>query len=168
MGKPGPILLTGAAGKLGGRLRPHLSARPAGLRSSDIREFAPALAGEEIALADLFNGAEVDRLVAGARAIIHFGAVGVEDSSERILKSNIVETKNIFDAGFRHAVKRIVFASSIHVIGFYPTSQVVDAEAPPRPDLNFHQGLAVHAVCDAIERAAAERRWVKLEEIVTP
>jgi uronate dehydrogenase len=168
MGKPGPILLTGAAGKLVGRLHPHLSARPAGLRSSDIREFAPPLAGEEIALADLFNGAEVDRLVAGARAIIHFGAVGVEDSSERILKSNIVETKNIFDAGFRHAVKRIVFASSIHVIGFYPTSQVVDAEAPPRPDLNFHQGLAVHAVCDAIERAAAERRWVKLEEIVTP
>ena len=158
MGKPGPILLTGAAGKLGGWLRPHLSARPGGLRSSDIREFAPALAGEEIALADLSNGAEVDRLVAGASAIIHFGAVGVEDSFERILKSYIVGTKYIFDAAFGHGVKRIVFASSIHVIGFYPTSQVVDAEAPPRPDPDFHQGLAVQAVCDAIERAAAERR----------
>ena len=126
------------------------------------------LPAKKIAPADLSNGAEVDRLFAGAGAIIHFGAVGVEDSFERILQSNIIGTKNIFDAGFRHAVKRIVFASSIHVIGFYPTSQVVDAEAPPRPDPNFHQGLAVHAVCDAIERAAAERRWVKLEEIVTP
>jgi hypothetical protein len=51
------------------------------------------------------------------------------------------------------------------VIAFYPTSQVVDAEALPRPDPDF---LAVQAVCDAIERAAAERCWVKLEEIVTP
>src|SRR5260370_40148879 len=48
------------------------------------------------------------------------------------------------------------------------TSQVVDAEAPPRPDPDFHQGLAVQAVCGAIERAAAERHWVKLEGIVTP
>jgi hypothetical protein len=54
------------------------------------------------------------------------------------------------------------------VIGFYPTSQVVYAEAPPRPYPDFHQGLAVQVICDAIECAAAERRWVKLEEIATP
>lgn len=35
-------------------------------------------------------------------------------------------------------------------------------------DPDFRQGLAVQAVCDAMERAAAERRWVKIEEVVTP
>ena len=33
-------------------------------------------------------------------------------------------------------------------------------------DPDFAQGLAVQAVCDAIERAAAERRWVDIAEIV--
>ena len=35
-------------------------------------------------------------------------------------------------------------------------------------DPDFRQGLAVQAVCDAMERAAAEKRWVKVEEIVSP
>jgi predicted dehydrogenase len=37
---------------------------------------------------------------------------------------------------------------------------------PWEPD--FSQGLAVQAVCEAIERAAAERRWVRLEEVTSP
>ncbi|HVT50872.1 MAG TPA: Gfo/Idh/MocA family oxidoreductase [Dongiaceae bacterium] len=32
-------------------------------------------------------------------------------------------------------------------------------------DPDFRQGLAVQGVCDAMERAAAERRWVKISEI---
>jgi predicted dehydrogenase len=35
-------------------------------------------------------------------------------------------------------------------------------------DPDFAQGLSVQAVCDAIERAAAERRWVRVAEIVSP
>jgi predicted dehydrogenase len=35
-------------------------------------------------------------------------------------------------------------------------------------DPDFRQGLAVQAVCEAMERAAAERRWVKIEEVATP
>ncbi len=36
---------------------------------------------------------------------------------------------------------------------------------PWEPD--FAQGLAVQAVCDAVERSAAERRWVAVSEITT-
>ncbi|HKF62655.1 MAG TPA: Gfo/Idh/MocA family oxidoreductase [Dongiaceae bacterium] len=36
-------------------------------------------------------------------------------------------------------------------------------EGPWDPD--FRQGLAVQAVCDAMERAAAEKRWVRIKEI---
>lgn len=38
-------------------------------------------------------------------------------------------------------------------------------KGPWNPD--FRQGLAVQGVCDAIERAAAERRWVKVSEIAS-
>ena len=134
MDNPKPLLLTGAAGMLGSWLRPHLVRRPGGLRSSDIRAFGPALDGEEIKLADLADAPAVDRIVAGASGIVHLGAVKVEDSFDRILQSNVVGTYNVFEAARRHGVKRIVYASSIHVIGFYPTSQHIDSEAPLRPD----------------------------------
>jgi uronate dehydrogenase len=129
-----PVLLTGAAGALGTWLRPHLAQRTGGLRSSDIRTFGPALAGETIVPADLSDAAAVDALVAGCGAIVHFGAVSVEDSFERILSSNVVGTHNVFEAARRHGIRRVVYASSIHVVGYYPTTERIDADAPPRPD----------------------------------
>jgi uronate dehydrogenase len=132
--KAGPVLLTGAAGALGTWLREHLAKRPSGVRSTDRRAFGPPLPGETIVLGDLGDAAAVERMVEGTSAVAHFGAVSVEDSFERILHSNIVGTQNVFDAARRHGVKRIVYASSIHTVGFYPTSQRIDAEACLRPD----------------------------------
>jgi len=129
-----PILLTGAAGKLGTWLREHLAKRPGGLRSTDIRTFGPPLPGETIDLADLADAAAVGRLVEGVGAVVHFGAIGGEDSFESVLRSNIVGTQTVFEAARRHGVKRIVYASSIHTVGFYSTTELIDAEAPVRPD----------------------------------
>jgi uronate dehydrogenase len=129
-----PLLLTGAAGKLGSWLRPHLATRPEGLRSSDIGHFGRALEGEEIVIADLSDADAVQGLVSGASSIVHFGAVAGEDSFERVLKANILGTFHVFDAARRHGVKRIVYGSSVHVVGFYPTSEYVDGLAPLRPD----------------------------------
>ena len=130
----GPLLLTGAAGWLGRHLRPHLAKRKDGLRSSDILEFGPALPDEDIVLADLADAAAVDRLVAGAGSIVHFGGIRIEDSFDRILRANIVGTFNVIDAARHHGVKRIVYASSVHAIGFYPSSQTIDSTVPHRPD----------------------------------
>src|SRR5258708_39199240 len=132
--KIGPILLTGAAGALGTWLREHLAKRPGGVRSTDVRAFGPPVPGETVAHGDLGDAEAVERLVEGASAVVHFGAVSVEDSFERILRSNIVGTQNVFGAARRFGVKRIVYASSIHTVGFYPTSQRIDAEASLRPD----------------------------------
>lgn len=129
-----PLVLTGAAGWLGRHLRPEMAKRPGGLRSSDILEFGPALPDEEIITADLADLAAVDRLVAGAGSIVHFGGIRIEDSFDRILQANIIGTFNVFDAARRHGVKRIVYASSVHAIGYYPASQTIDSDVPHRPD----------------------------------
>jgi uronate dehydrogenase len=126
-------VLTGGAGWLGRHLRPELVKRGP-LRSSDILEFGPALPGEEIVRADLADASAVDRLIAGAGAIVHFGGIRIEDSFERILQANIIGTHNVFEAARRHGVKRVVYASSVHAIGFYPTDQTIDSEVPHRPD----------------------------------
>jgi uronate dehydrogenase len=104
------------------------------VRSTDLGPFGPALPGETIALGDLADAPAVERLVEGVGAIVHFGAVSVEDSFERILRSNIVGTQNVFNAAHRNGVTRIVYASSIHTVGCYPTTERIDAEAAPRPD----------------------------------
>lgn len=129
-----PLLLTGAAGWIGRHLRPQLVKRAGGLRSSDILDFGPVLPGEEIILADLADAAAVDRLVKGAGSIVHFGGIRFEDSFDRILQANIIGTFNVFDAARRHGVKRIVYASSVHAIGYYPASQTIDSDVPHRPD----------------------------------
>lgn len=130
------LLLTGAAGGLGRELRPRLKAYCDVLRLSDIHELQPpqAATGEEIELCPLQDADAVMKLVEGVEAIVHLGGVSTEQPWAPILAGNIMGVVNLYEAARRHAVKRIVFASSNHVMGFYRQDEVVDAKSPPRPD----------------------------------
>ena len=129
-----PILLTGAAGRLGSWLRPRLIDRFGALLSSDILDPAEVHPGERFVCCDLADGGAVDRLVPGCRAIVHFGGIPNEKPFVQIMTSNILGTYNVFAAAHRHGVRRIVFASTNHVIGFHPAGTVLDAGSPQRPD----------------------------------
>lgn len=128
------ILLTGAAGGLGKALRDRLKANCDVLRLSDKSSLGPAQPGEEIVLADLANAAEVDAMVAGCDAIVHLGGISVEAPFEAILQANILGVYHLYEAARKHGVKRIVFASSNHVTGFYKQSETINADHPARPD----------------------------------
>lgn len=129
------LLLTGAAGGLGKVLRESLKPYARVLRLSDIAPMAPAVdASEEIQLCDLTDKHAVHQLVEGVDAILHFGGVSVERPFEEILGPNISGVFHIYEAARRHCVKRVIFASSNHVIGFYKQDQTLDARSPRRPD----------------------------------
>ncbi|MFD2263773.1 NAD-dependent epimerase/dehydratase family protein [Lacibacterium aquatile] len=129
-----PVLLTGAAGNLGRWLRPRLIEKYGSLLSTDIVDGGPVNPGEEYVLADLADGTAIDRLVARSSKIIHLGAVSIEKSFMTILSANYMGTFHVFEAAKQHGVKRIVFASSNHVIGFHETTTELDAESVMRPD----------------------------------
>jgi uronate dehydrogenase len=76
----------------------------------------------------------VHRLLDGVDAVVHLGGVSVETRFEPILQSNIVGVFNLYEAARKHGVKRVVFASSNHVVGFYKQTDRIDADAPMRPD----------------------------------
>lgn len=128
------LLVTGAAGGLGTVLRERLRPYADILKLSDISAMPPAGPGEEVAPCDLADPQAVMDLVRGADAIVHLGGVSVERPFEEILPANIQGTYNIYEAARVHGVRRIVFASSNHVTGFYRQGQVLDADTPPRPD----------------------------------
>lgn len=129
------LLLTGAAGGLGKVLRESLRPLAQTLRLSDISEMTPARdASEEVWLCDLSDKQAVDQLVEGVDAIVHFGGVSVERPFEEILGANICGVFHIYEAARRHGIRRVIFASSNHVIGFHKQDETLDANSVRRPD----------------------------------
>lgn len=128
------LLLTGAAGNLGRELRPRLKAYCELLRLSHRSDFGPAGPGEEMMMAALGDKSQVMALCEGVDAVVHMGGVSTEKTWESILDANIVGMVNLYEAARAHGVRRIVFASSNHVTGFYRQDQVVTPQHPARPD----------------------------------
>jgi uronate dehydrogenase len=128
------ILMTGAGGNLGKVLRERFPRYADVVRLSDIADLGAAREGEEIVRCDLADKDAVDALVQGADVIVHLGGVSVERPFEEILPANFQGTYHVYEAARRHGVKRVVFASSNHVIGFYRQGEVIDANVPLRPD----------------------------------
>ena len=131
------LLLTGAAGALGGVLRPRLKMCCDVLRVSDVADLGAAAAGEEVRPAALQDKAAVLALLEGVDAVVHLGAISTDRSFEEILPANIVGTYHVYEAARVHGARRIVFASSNHVTGFYKQCETIDATMPTRPDGNY-------------------------------
>lgn len=123
----GTILITGAAGNLGGKLRRHLEGRyPLRLLDRDTAgdpDIIPADLASWGGWADAFRGAEV---------VVHLAADPTADQSwPSVVGPNLDALINAFHAAARHGARRVVYASSNHVFGGYK-----DRDEPA-----LHEGL---------------------------
>jgi nucleoside-diphosphate-sugar epimerase len=131
------VLITGAAGNLGGKLRRHLEGRyPLRLLDRDPRG-DPAVVAADLSVAidswagDFQNVDTVFHLAADATA---------QGSWERLLAPNVDALVNVFLAAVRAGVRRVVFASSNHVLGGYkddPQTPLLTTDLPPRPGARY-------------------------------
>jgi uronate dehydrogenase len=131
------VLLTGAAGGIGTRLRKLLPEHFPSLRLSDLKQPEALAAAEDFVAADLSDLAQCERICDGIDGIIHLGGQSLEAPWETILNANIIGTYNLFEAARRKGVGRVVFASTNHVIGFYPRSRRIGTEAMLLPDSRY-------------------------------
>ena len=131
------VLITGAAGGIGTRLRQLLKGVYPNIRLSDVSRPVDLAAEETFVQADLAKMAEVDKAVAGVEGIVHLGGFSVEGSWDTILQANIIGCYNLFEAARRHRVERVVFASSNHVIGYYPRRRRIGIDVALRPDSRY-------------------------------
>jgi uronate dehydrogenase len=128
------LLLTGAGGNLGRVLRPRLRRYCGVLRVSDVVQLGPPEASEEVVLARLEDAAAVNELLREVEAVVHLGGVSTEQPWSVIAPANIHGAVHLYEAARQQGVRRIVFASSNHVIGFYRQHEVIDATVRKRPD----------------------------------
>lgn len=135
--KPRRILFTGAAGGIGTMIRPLLAPLYPGLVLSDKVAPANLLASETFVAADLSRPDEVAAAVKGAHSVIHFGGFSVEGPWDTILQANIIGCYNMFEAARQAGVKRLIFASSNHAVGFYPRKRRIGTDVTVRPDSRY-------------------------------
>lgn len=135
------IVLTGARGSLGTSLRGPLSKLADTLLSTDILP-APddLLPNETYVQADLAQMDQIGPLLQDAEMVVHFGAIVDEKPFEDLWGPNFVGAYNVWEAAYKHGLRRVIYASSIHAVGMYPTNAGIDTDVPHRPDTFY--GLA--------------------------
>ena len=156
------ILITGAAGAIGRRLREDIRGLYPLVRLADRVPVAPARDGEETVLADLTDLAVCETMCQGVDGIVHLGGQAVEADWETVLQANIIGTYNLYEAARRQGVQRVVFATTNHVIGFYWRTQRIDHQVPPRPDSRY--GVS-KAFGEALGRLYADKHGLRVLNI---
>ncbi|MFJ5528281.1 NAD-dependent epimerase/dehydratase family protein [Streptomyces sp. NPDC093261] len=135
MPAPRTVLLTGAAGGLGTLMRELLPGYGYRLRLLDLR---PIEEEPDAITADLADREALREAVRGVDAILHLAGISVESTFEKVLKANIEGTYHLYEAAREEGVRRIVFASSNHAVGYTPRPQgddpLIPVDTPRRPD----------------------------------
>ena len=129
------ILITGATGNVGtlldDRLRDTYDVVIQGRHPDDERQ------DRELRRADIEDLDEVRSLMDGVDTVVHLAGAASPDSSwDDVLAANIVGTRNVLEAAVGAGVRRVVYASSNHVMGMYDRlgEWPVYTSQPVRPD----------------------------------
>lgn len=130
------LCITGAAGGIATHLRRELGDRYA-LRLCDLRPVTDLAPHESFVQAELENLGALTEAMRGADAVLHLGGLSMEGAWDEVLSSNIAGGYNAFEAAHRAGVRRFLFASSNHAVGFYRRDEVIDHEVPLRPDSRY-------------------------------
>ncbi|PLZ03888.1 NAD(P)-dependent oxidoreductase [Burkholderia sp. WAC0059] len=130
------VLITGAAGHIGRALRQGLHGRY-DLRLADIAPQAAAREREEIVTVDIRRYDEVRAAMEGIDVVVHLAGIPDEDSWQKIRDMNIDGCYNVFEAAREAGVKRVVFASSNHAVGFHRRDRLLNDAVALRPDSRY-------------------------------
>ena len=142
------ILMTGATGGVAEMIRPMLRQRYGDLVLSGRADDMPLEDGESYRRADFGSPDALREALEGIDGIIHLGGKSTEGTWDIIDAANITGLCNFYEAARRSGVQRVVFASSVHAIGFHPRRRRIGTDDPTRPDTRygvskvFGEGLA--------------------------
>lgn len=138
MNSPEPIVLTGAAGRVGRVIRSHLRERYGHIILTDIEEIDDCQEGESFEQGDISDFSFVDGLAKRSVGIVHLaGLVASHFTFEENIGPNYQGTHNVFRAAAENEVANVVYASSHHAVGFIKRGQKIDHATAHRPDTEY-------------------------------
>lgn len=129
----GPVVVTGAAGRIGRAAAPLLPATWR-LRLTDLRAGQLPGSGLAVEALDVTDEAACRAAFEGADAVVHLA--GVPDPAatwEQLLPANVVGTHAVAAAAVAAGVRRLVVCSSLQAVSAPVAEHQVRSEDPPRP-----------------------------------
>ena len=129
------LLITGAAGEIGTVIRPALRDTARALRLHDRRPITDTAPNEEAVQGDITDPGVAEAITRDVDCLIHLAGVPRETGGTHadILQANVIGCHAVFEAARANGVRRIIFASSNHTIGFHPADKPVGTTEAPRP-----------------------------------
>jgi nucleoside-diphosphate-sugar epimerase len=129
------VLLTGAAGNIGRAFR-RLATGPYRFRMADAKpvDLTPGEQAETLTL-DVSDPAACQAACRGIDTVIHLAADPSPEAGfyESLLDNNVKGVYNIYRAAADQGVRRVIFASSVHACGGYPSGFQPHTDTAPRP-----------------------------------
>ncbi len=140
----GRVLVTGAAGRLGSRVATHLHVAGFVVAATDVVE--PQDPTHQFTRADLLDSSAVSALVEGCETVVHLGnhpGLGGRRPQD-VFNENVTMNENVFQAAAESGVQRLVFSSTLQLIGSHLDDRTVvtraqqpelpmDSQTPPNP-----------------------------------
>ena len=128
------VLITGAAGYVGGLLRSHWGDRYR-LRLTDIRPVESLATHEEYVACDVAEYEQLRGVCQDIDVVVHLAADPSPDAGfyETLLRLNVIGGYNGFEAARAAGCRRLVFASSINAVLGYRDQTDVAWDAPVFP-----------------------------------
>jgi NAD+ dependent glucose-6-phosphate dehydrogenase len=130
------VLITGAAGRIGTELTQRLKDR-FDLRLQFHNNVPESPLVDDYVIANIADYDAIAPAMSGVDSIIHLaGQPSWKSEWEDVHEANIVGHYNIYESARKAGVRRIVFASTNHVMGMYDrdTAWPVYSDLPVRPD----------------------------------
>jgi uronate dehydrogenase len=149
------VLVTGAAGRIGTALLERLPGLGWTVRGFD-RVPVPGGVPDEVGsvVGDIGSPEDLDAALPGVTAVVHLAGIPTEAPWPQLREANVDGLVQVFEAARRAGVGRVVYASSIHAVGFAPMNGDLPADLAPRPDTLYG---VTKAFGEALGRYYADR-----------
>lgn len=159
----GKVVLTGASGFIGGRLRERLLADGADVISIRRKGSPPSKTGRSVEL-DYEDLASLERFFADERPryVLHVAGATKGVSYEDFRKANVMPTENLLKAvvSSHPSLERFTLVSSLAAFGPSAAGQALD-ETAPRSPVEFYGKSKLEAE-QVLERHGASVKWTIL------
>jgi len=147
-----PVLLTGAAGKIGQMVRPLLAEFGWELHCLD----RDPNGDDDVASIDVLDAEALDAATVGCGSVVHLAGIPREAPLAEILEANVQGTQAVLDAALRRGIRRVVLASSNHAVGMWERETDTDLQVDIRPRPDTFYGVAKVAA-EALGQLYADR-----------